>query len=250
MNFNTIIFYDFETTSVNPKKTQPTQLSAVAIHPRKLEILPNGIFNSYIKPEFNEEKQKKFGLDGVEEEALKITGISVETLEKAPVLSVVWTQFVSFIEQFNPKKTKWNAPIAAGYNNNKFDDIIIERICGGNELYNIVEREPYKLGPWDDDRSQQKLFHPRDNIDLMKEIWGWFENDINIKSISFDKMREKFGMSDEYAHNSKFDTLQGALLLVKFLKLRRYVHNKMGTKFDNSFNDENKVVAKLMNQGK
>ena len=32
MNYRDIIVFDFETGSVNPKKTQPTQIAAVAIH--------------------------------------------------------------------------------------------------------------------------------------------------------------------------------------------------------------------------
>lgn len=74
----------------------------------------------------------------------------------------------------------------------------------------------------------------------------WFENDKNVRSFSMDKMREKFGIDTTHAHNSVKDCLDGLFLLIKFIKLQRGIHSKMKDKFDNSFKEENKVIAGLM----
>ena len=50
MNYRDIIVFDFETGGRNPYSCQPTQIAAVAIHARKLELQPGGTFNSEIRP--------------------------------------------------------------------------------------------------------------------------------------------------------------------------------------------------------
>ena len=246
INYNSIVYMDFETCSRRSKSTQPTQISACVIHSRKLEIVQGGIFNSYIKPEFDKEKQKLYGLDDIEQEALNITKIKVEDLEKAPIPKVVWEEFCNFVNQFNYKKTRWTSPILAGYNNNNFDDKIIERLCGGNSIYNECEKEPYGFGPWNKEFKTEELFHPIHNIDLMKIMFTYMENCKDTRSVSFDKMREKFGMQTEGAHNSLVDVVQGAMLLIKFLKLQRSTYDKIKDKFSNSFIEENKTIAKII----
>ena len=49
-NYRDIIVFDFETGSADPRTCQPTQIAAVAIHARKLELQPGGFFNSEIRP--------------------------------------------------------------------------------------------------------------------------------------------------------------------------------------------------------
>ena len=53
----------------NPHKTQPTQIAAVAIHARKLELQPGGVFNSEIRPIIDDEKAIAKGFDPLEEKA-------------------------------------------------------------------------------------------------------------------------------------------------------------------------------------
>lgn len=247
MIFSYICYLDFETCSKLPYNTQPIQLAAVMIDIRRLEVLSNGIFNSYIKP-IADEKAEEYGLSKIEKEALDISKISLETLKNSPSLKVVWGQFIEFIDQYNTKKQKWTAPILAGFNNTRFDNIIIDRICGGNKLYNPTHKEPYRLGPWDDEERKTPLFHPRDNIDLMKYLWWWFENDVDVKSISMDSMRNIFGISASGSHNALVDVLQGAYLLIKFLRLTRYVQERMSSKFHNSFEKENRIIAEILSK--
>lgn len=241
MNFNNIIVMDYETTSASPRRTQPIQLAAVAIDGRKLEIIPKSIFQSYIKP-IPDDLVKEYGLDVTQEEALNVNKISRADLEKAPNLNVVWAQFTDYVNQFNHKKTKYTAPICAGYNIDRFDSIITERICGGQKRFTECNKEPYKLGPWNDDRDEQKLFHPRDSIDVMKWIWYWTENNQDVNSISFDNMRNFFGITKKGAHNAISDTLSVAFLLIRFLKLQR----RLKINFQSGFSEENDLLEKIM----
>ena len=62
MNYRDIIVFDFETGGANPHTCQPTQIAAVAIHARKLEIQPGGTFNSEIRPIIDDDKAIKAGV--------------------------------------------------------------------------------------------------------------------------------------------------------------------------------------------
>lgn len=225
MNFANIIFYDWETCSINPKATQPLQLAAVVIDGRRLE--PIGDFVSYIKPIVDKEEQIKLGLDDIQPEALKKNKITEEQYMSAPDCKTVWGLFTDWVNQYNYKKERWFAPIKAGYNNNNFDDIILDRICC---------RSPYKFGPSDKKYDKEALFHPIHNIDLMKIMFQWFENDYQMKSLSFDSLRNHLGMDTSKAHDALFDCKQGAALLIKILKLTREFSKKV--KFAKGFINE------------
>ncbi len=250
MNYQDLVFLDFETTGVNPYTAQPTQLAAVVIHGRKLEIHEDSIFESYIQPIWDEDECMRLGLQPVNDEVLEKTNISIEQLKAAPSLKTVWSQFQQYINRHNPKKSKWGAPIKAGMNIDKYDCIIIDRICGGHfrkaktELDKLVAGgiikaegvklpEPYGFGPWEDERQEEALFYPRDSVDLLRILWMWTENMPEIKSLSMDAIREWLGLSKEGAHNAKKDILDGAKVLIKFLKLHRNFAPKV--KFKGSF---------------
>lgn len=239
MNYNTILVVDFETGSRNPRTTQPIQLASVAIDGRKLEIIPNSIFQSYIRPYLM--SCNEYGLDSLQEEALNVNKITMEQLINAPTIEVVWPQFCDYVNQYNSKKNKFTAPIFAGYNSFRFDEIIINRICGGQKNYSQCEKEPYKLGPWDE---EQKLFHPRDSIDIMKYVWLFTENNQDVKSISFDSVREMFGITKTAAHNAISDVISCAFLLIRFLKLARRINLRPKHCFD----EENKQIEEMMKQ--
>lgn len=206
MYLPTIIFLDFETGSVSPSRTQPIQLSAIAIDPRKCEKIRGSEFNSYIKPLLKPEACEKEGVDPIENKALQITKIEIKTLEKAPPLNIVWKQFIDYVNQYNYKKTRWTAPVLAGFNNNNFDDRIIERLCS-------------KFGPWDKDREEQALFHPLLNMDLLKYCVYWWFHDPEIQNVSMDFIRKYTGLPMEGGHNSLVDCNHGGDLLIKFLNL-------------------------------
>ena len=88
-NFRDIIVFDFETGGANPYTCQPTQIAAVAIHARKLEIQPGGMFNSEIRPIIDDDKAIAAGVGPLEEKALEITRKTRKELAKAPLPKTV-----------------------------------------------------------------------------------------------------------------------------------------------------------------
>ena len=188
MNYRDIIVFDFETGSRNPHKTQPTQIAAIALHGRKLTIQPNGIFNSEIRPIFDDKKAIEAGFDPVEEEALKITGKTREALAKAPLPKTVWKKFEDFCMQFNFKKSSYTAPIAAGYNIIGFDLPIVQRMC---DMHGTT-----------DARGRQTVFNPIFKLDLMDIVFSWTENNKDFKSLSMDFLREYMGFPEESKQNA------------------------------------------------
>lgn len=218
INQSTLIMMDFETGSRFPASTQPIQLAAVAINPRTLEIIPGSEFESLICPIEDKEVLEKYKLDAIEDEALKVNGKNIEELRKAPNLANVWRQFTQYVNNFNYKGGRWDAPICCGFNNNKFDDVITSRICGS---------EPWKFGPWDDARQEPKLFHPFINIDLSKIAFSWLENNPDIRFLSMDALLDYFGMDKTGAHDALVDVKNQAQILIKFLKLHRHFGKKV-----------------------
>ena len=224
-NHRDIIVFDFETGGADPYTCQPTQLAAVAIHARKLELQPGGVFNSEIRPIINDEEAIKAGVAPLEEEALKITRKTREGLAKAPLPKIVWEKFAQFCDKYNFKKTTYHAPIAAGFNINSYDMPIVERMC---KLY----------GPTDPKRGRQGIFNPIFTIDVMQHIFCWFENNQDVKGYGMDYLRDYFGMngdSKENAHDALQDVKDTANILIKFLKLQRSLLKKI--KFEKSFGD-------------
>ena len=63
----------------------------------------------------------------------------------------------------------------------------------------------------------------------MQIIHDYTENSRELKSYSFDSIREWLGLSKEGAHDAKVDVLQGARVFVRFMQLTRRVAQK--TKF-------------------
>lgn len=222
MNNNTIIVFDLETGSANPHKCQPTQIAAIALHSRKLTVEPNGIFNSEICPIFDDEKAIAMGLDPLQDKALEITRKTREGLAQAPPLGIVWNKFVNFVNQFNYKKSSWTAPIPCGYNIINFDMPIIQRLCT-------------QMGQVDKE-GKQNLFNSIFKIDVMDMVFGWTENNPEIKSRSLAKMAEYYGLPTENienAHDALQDVKNTANIAIKFLEFQRNIANK--TKFEKAF---------------
>ena len=194
------------------------------------------------------------GLTPLGDEVLKITNIKLEDLENAPSLENVWNQFQQYVNKYNAGKSKWTAPIKAGMNIDKYDNIIVDRICGGhitrfkksldlltsvgivkkNGIRQLSNFEPYGFGPWDDKRGEETLFFPRDSIDLMRILWMWTENIKEVRSLSMDAIREWLNISAEGAHNAAKDVQDGANLLIRFLKLHRHFVTKIKFKENNN----------------
>lgn len=226
MNYRDIIVFDFETTGRNADKCQPTQIAAVAIHARKLQIQPNGVFESHMRCITNDDKAIASGFNPIEEGALEVTKRTRDSLAKGPMPKTVWKNFAKFCDQFNFKKTAWYAPIAAGFNINGFDMKIVDRLC-------------QEYGPTSDKTGEQKIFHPIHRIDLMQHIYCWFENNAEVNRYNMDYLREYFGMPNDNAHDALQDVKDTANILIRFLKLQRNIIENQKVQFKNAFGNGN-----------
>ena len=206
------IIFDFETGSRNPRKTQPTQIAALALDGRNLSL--KGAFNSEIKPILDDDEAVAAGLDPIEDGALKVTNKTREALAEAPSLKSVLTKFCKFVDQYNWKGEPFFAPIPVGYNIIGFDLPIINRLCK-------------EFGPWDEKRDGQKLFSKVYKVDLMDNMFMWTEGDPSVKSISMDTLRERMGLSKENAHDALQDVKDTANIFIKMLKTHRAVYQNI-----------------------
>lgn len=202
-NYVPLICYDFETGGKYPTKSQVTSLSAVAIDPVRLEIIKDSEFNTYVKCVLDPKECESLGIEPLQDEAMNITGIKIEDLEKAPSIQEVWKRFEEHVNKYTNGTGKWNKPIPIGYNILNFDNIITGVLCK-------------KYGPWDKERECQDLFHPRDTLDVMHISWNIFERDKSTRSISFDTMRTYLGLSKEGAHSSLVDVQQTAMFYIRW----------------------------------
>ena len=122
-----------ETDGSDPDQCSPVQIAAVMIDPLKLEIIPKSEFNINLKPE-------KLLLDSnyaYEDSDVLDFHSKVRACSKEDILSSWrqypdqkngWERFVSYLDMYHTRSTKksfFSAPIAAGYNINRFDMKII-----------------------------------------------------------------------------------------------------------------------------
>jgi DNA polymerase III epsilon subunit-like protein len=230
LNFTPYCVFDFETGSRNPHKTQPTQLAAIMLDPRTLEIKSGGEFNSEIRAIVDDDKAIELGLDPLEEGALKVTGKTREQIDKAPELDIVWNNFVKWFKKFNKTSNSFKAAIPVGYNINGFDLPIINRLCQG-EFASVGVR-----GKQVDESGNPNLFNKIRSVDMMQNVWMWTESNPDVKSISMDNNRRWLGFPEESMENSH-DALQDVKdtgnIFIKFLKYHRMIADK--TNFDNAF---------------
>lgn len=238
MDRNFYCVYDFETGSRNPFNTQPTQLAAVMVNARSLTIVPDSLFESKIKPEWDVDKCKKMGVHPVEDEALIKTNLTREELDEAPPLKQVWQDFQDYLKKYNKKSEtgdNWEAPIPVGHNNNSFDDIIIRRLC-------------LDYGPKLDEYGAWSIFHPNISYDIHR-LFRAMSAGSNIfpkNSYSMDSMREFMGISAENAHRADVDVKTTAIMLIKYLKLMKTLLSggfEYRIQFENCFTEEeNRII--------
>lgn len=213
-NSNYYLSFDFETSSVNPHTTQILSVGAVVVHPKKLEIVPGSEFYSKVRPE---------DPSRVEAKALEVNRLTMEELMEAPPIEAVWPRFASYIKSYNNGKTIFTAPIPMGYNIVSFDLVILDRMA--RRFKNV------------DGEGTPNLFHFRDKMDLITDMFRWTEYRSDIKSLSFDNMRKWLGMSGGNAHNALQDSIDAANLGIRILKLHR--HLSPSVQFENAFNRNN-----------
>jgi len=226
MNKNKICVFDLETDGSDPKVCSPVQLAAVIVDPINLEIVKGSEFNINFKPEVLEDNENYVYTTDILDFHAKVRGSSKDAIldswKKFPKQSQAWDMFVNYLDKYHTrttKKSQFSAPIAAGYNINRFDLIIIDRL---SNKYKNLNKE-----------GRTDLFYPRDVIDVMNVLFYWMENNNDIKSLSLDTMRDYFGISKDNAHDALKDVKDTAELMIRFLKLHRNLSAKI--KFKGAF---------------
>lgn len=220
-NLQKICVFDFETDGANPDKCSPVQLSALMVDPIKLEIIPDSQFNVNLKPEIlDKDINYAYEDSDVLDFHAKVRGCSKDAILSAwkqyPSQENGWKAFVSYLDMYHTrseKKSCFSAPIAAGYNINRFDMRIIERL---SVKYNNLNKE-----------GRSSLFFPRDVIDLMNLVFYWFESNNEIKNYTLDTLRDYLGISKEGAHDAIKDVEDTANIMIRFLKLHRRTSAKV-----------------------
>ena len=227
-NFQKFCVFDMETDGSNPDLCSPIQIAAVIVDPLKLEIVENSEFNISLKPELLEQNKE---YDYSDSDILDFHA-KVRSCSKADILGSWqnfqsqengWKMFVSYLEMYHAKtkgkKSCFSAPIAAGYNINRFDLRIVERL---SKKYDNLNKE-----------GRSSLFYPRDVVDVMNILFYWFEYNNELKNYTLDNLRDYLGISKEGAHDALKDVKDTANIMIRFLKLHRSLGNKV--KFKGSF---------------
>jgi DNA polymerase III epsilon subunit-like protein len=226
IQYNKICVFDFETDGSNPKECSPVQIAALIIDPIKLEIVPNSEFNIFFKPETLAANENYEYTTDILDFHAKVKGCSKDDIltqwKNYPSQEQSWKMFINYLDMHHSrssKKSQFSAPIAAGYNINRFD-------------LNIIERLSIKYGNLNKE-NRTDIFYPRDVIDVMNLIFYWFEHNNDLKSYTLDSLRDYFGISKDGAHDALKDVQDCAEILIRFMKLHRNLGSKI--KFKNSF---------------
>lgn len=226
INYNKICVFDFETDGSDPRVCSPVQIAAVIIDPIKLEIVPNSEFNIFFKPEVLEKNDNYTYETDILDFHAKVKGSTKDAVlsewKQYPLQDQSWKLFTNYLMMHHTrssKKSQFSAPIAAGYNINRFDLQIIDRL---SRKYGNTNKE---------DRSD--IFYPRDVLDIMNLVFYWFENNNDIKNLSLDTLRDYLGISKVGAHDAFKDVKDCAEILIRFLRLHRNLSQKI--KFKDAF---------------
>lgn len=200
-----IVCFDFETGGKDSTKCEIIQIGAVVIDRNSLKI----------KDEF-ETKMKPDNFDALEDEALKVNGITREQLEAAPDAKTMFPVFASWIQKHNTRKDKgtFGAPIPCGWGIDGFDMPILKRYC-------------LKYNYWDKKWENQTLLNPIFTFDCMKHFWFWLRTNPDLENIKLPTVLEYMGVpKDEIvagAHNALWDVKWTAKIAVKLLTIGRYL---------------------------
>lgn len=226
INYNKICVFDFETDGSDPKLCSPVQIAAVIVDPINLEIIPNSEFNINFKPEVMEENEAYEYTTDILDFHAKVKGCSKDEVYKEwsqyPKQQQSWKMFVNYLDKYHSrssKKSQFSAPIAAGYNINRFDLKIIDRL---SQKYGNTNKE-----------NTSDIFYPRDVIDVMNLVFYWFEHNPDLKSYTLDSLRDYLGINKDGAHDAIKDVKDTAEIMIRFMKLHRNMSSKV--KFRNSF---------------
>lgn len=201
------IIYDFETDGVDPNKCNGTELAAVAVDGRNLNILDDSEFNIVIRPDDIKNRDEyyrehKSTIDWHCKNRKCKTDELLDKWDAGIPEQIAWKQFHDYVNRYNWAGKAFTAPIRGGINVRNFDDIIYHRL-----------NEKHKMSA---------CFWKRDVVDLLDISFWFFENSENgPQDYKMDTLREFFGMGNANAHEALFDVKTEAALIIRYLKLCR-----------------------------
>lgn len=215
INQNYFIVFDLETDGTNPIKNSPIQFAALAVHPRTLEIVPDSAFSTFSRPDdFEDDDYYEKHKDTIDWHAKNFSITPEEMLKKIGDASSereAWKNFIEYTRRWyipGKSKTRFNAPILAGYNIFEFDKIFLDRLA---KKYKNV-----------DSNGDPNFYQKRDTVDIMKLVFAWSESLTALKNYKMDTLREVFNINHEgIAHEGLKDCYDQATLLIKYLSLHR-----------------------------
>lgn len=221
INKNYIVVFDLETDGSNPKKCNPIQIAALAIEPRSLTIVPGSEFSSMCCPEdIDQDYYIEYAKDTIQWHANnhKISWDEMfQKIKESPSEKETWKNFLAYLKQWHipgKPKSKYTAPILAGYNIFEFDKVIIDRLA--NKYKNL------------DSEGIPNFYQKRDTIDILKLVFAWSENLTALSNYKMDTLREVFGINSEgVAHEALKDCYDEAAILIKYLRLHRKLSQKV-----------------------
>ena len=228
MNKSFICVFDFETDSPVPETCNPVELSALIIHPRQLEVMPDSLFESDIRPlDIDDDdyiEKHKSTIDWHVKQSGKTQEEILTRWRNSPLQKDVWDQFKNYLLKYNSNQSKRAVYTAAvpGGQNVDFDLTIV------NEM---AKR-------WGDAnaRGKAKVLNNVYKVDSMQLMFVWTENNIDVKSCGMDNLREYLGIPDIDSHTATQDTIDTANLICRLLRLHRACAEKVS--FRNSFKKE------------
>lgn len=226
---NFICVYDFETDSADPYTCEPVQLAACIINPITLDIVENSEFMVNMRPSDIDDESYFSEHENTIKWHAGNYGVSPREIYERwlsfPAQQQGWEHFVQYLLKYNKnqsRRTKFSAPIRAGANIRRFDNIIVDRLAK-------------KYGQTDKN-GEQKLFYPRDVIDITEMSFYWFENAQRPGSYNMDTLREFFGIPTAGSHDALKDIRDEAWMIQKFMRLFRSVAPRV--QFEGAYNRE------------
>lgn len=213
MNHKWIIVYDFETDDSDPKLANPTELAAVAVHPRTLEIQEKDIFKVNIQPQELIDDPEAYAVAKAKTinfhaKTRNCTAKDIlDTWNKGVSESVAMKCFLQYCKKYHVEKNVsiglfYPEPVYSGYNVDKFDDIILNR---------VLDRHGMKYP-----------FAKTGNMDLYTLICFMFENLSEPDKLGMDSLKEFLGLkSYGQAHEASSDVMDTAKILVRFMEFLR-----------------------------
>lgn len=181
------IVYDLETGGFNSEKEAITEIALIAINGRTLK--EQGRYTTFIKP---------YGNLGYSQQALDVTGITMDMINSGKDAKVVAKEVADFIKAQGTGLNK--KPILCGHNIKKFDNPFLSKLLG-----------LYKKDLW-------KLI----NAEIMDTMW-WSRMRTPFDSDDFGKHSlpdacSRDGVEVIDAHRAMNDTAANAALVIKYLQ--------------------------------